>query len=318
MEQSGDRSGETKLLRRDFLKTSAALFYRGSSVSNYGYLPPILPSPVPSLFNTYPELEGSGAGKIVLLYKYIEKILRKSLPAFRQQGPDCTSMAGAMSLDIVQATQNILNKSCWEGRVATEYLHIGGRQLAGKRYSGGVGIEELMTFVVRHGVIFRRKYKFENQVHDFTKYDYTITNKLSKDFPSWLLHEGRKHRVDKVVKITNWDEAVAAIRNLSPVVIGSAVGFDGAKRDKDGFAKPKGKWYHAWSLIGMDDRSKRPGGCLMNSHGEHWVKGPTRHKQPNGSIWVDKDVLNKMLSQYDDSYAICTFRGCKPKKYKLW
>ena len=325
MEQPGERFGDTKLLRRDFLKTSAALLYRGSSVRYYGYLPPILPSPIPSLFNTYPELEGSGAGKIVLLYKYIEKILGKSLPAFLQQGPDCTSMAGGMSLDIIQATQNILHKSCWEGRVATEYLHIGGRQIVGKRYKGGISIESLMTFIVRHGTVFRKKYKFENQVHDFTKYNYTTTtNRLSKDFPSWLLQEGRKHRVDKVVKISTWDEAVAAIRNLSPVVIGSSVGFDGvskysgAKRDKDGFTKPKGKWYHAWSLIGVDDKSKRPGGCLMNSHGEHWVKGPIRHKQPNGSIWVDKDVLNKMLAQYGDSYAICTFQGCKPKKYKLW
>lgn len=315
------------MLRRDFLKTSAVMLlpsFRGSSVRNYGYLPPILPSPVPTLFNTYPGLEGSGAGKIVLLYKYIEKVLGKSLPAYLQKGPDCTSMAGAMSLDITQAIQNILHKSCWEGRVATEYLHIGGRQLVAKRYSGGVGIEELMTFIVRHGAVFRRKYKFENQIYDFTKYDYTTTNRLSKDFPSWLLGEGRKHRVDKVVKITTWDEACAAIRNLQPVVIGSSVGFDGvskysgAKRDKDGFVKPKGKWYHAWALIGIDDKSKRPGGCLMNSHGENWVKGPTRHKQPNGSIWVDKDVLSKMLSQYDDCFSICTFQGCKPKKYKLW
>ncbi len=306
------------MLRRDFLKTSAALFYRGSSVRYYGYLPPILPSPAPSLFEAYPELEGSGDGKIVLLYKYIEKILGKSLPAYLQKGPDCTSMASGVSLDIIQAIQNILHKSCWEGRTATEYLHIGGRQIIGKRYSGGVGIDDLMTFIVKYGVVFRKKYKFENQVYDFTKYRYTTTKKLGKDFPSWLAREGRKHCVDKVVKIKNWDEAVAAIRNLSPVVIGSAVGFDGAKRDKDGFVKPRGKWFHAWSLIGIDDRSKRPGGCLMNSHGENWIKGPTRHKQPNGSIWVDKDVLNKMLSQYDDSYAICTFQGCKPKKYRLF
>ena len=311
--------------RRDFLKTSAILFpIGGSTVSNYGWLPPILPSPEPTLFETYPSLEGSGAGRVVLLYKYIEKILKKSYPAYRQQGPDCTSMAGGQGIDFVQAIQATLQKKSWINRAATEYLHIGGRQVIGKRKKGGVGIKEAMTFAATFGIIFRQKYKFENQKFNFTNYDYQNAIALGKDVPDWLLNKGQQHRVGKLVKVSTWREVRDAVRNLYPIVIGSKVGFDGktnwsgALRDKDGFCEPKGTWYHAWLLIGVDDRHKRPGGCLMNSHGENWVKGPTRNKQPNGSIWVGKDVIQEMVSKYNDSYAICDLKGFQPKKYQLW
>lgn len=311
--------------RRDFLKTSAIFFpIGGNTVRNYGWVPPTLPSPEPTLFNVYPRLEGSGAGRVVLLYKYIEKILKKSYPAYLQQGPDCTSIASGQGIDFVQAIQALLQRKSWIKRAATEYLHIGGRQTIGKRKDGGVTIKEAMTFAATFGTLFRQKYELEDQKFNFTNYDYQNAVTLEDGIPSWLLNAGRQYRLGKLVKVSTWREARDAVRNLYPVVIGSDVGFDGvsrwsgAKRDKDGFCEPKGTWYHAWLLVGIDDRHKRPGGCLMNSHGENWVKGPTRNKQPNGSIWVNKEVVHEMVSKYADSYAICDLKGFQPKKYKLW
>ena len=309
------------MLRRDFLKTSVLLLPLGGkpTVTSYGWLPPILPNNIPRFLDTYPCKQGIGKGRVVLLYKYIESILKESLPPHLQKGPDCTSQAGGIGLDILQAIQVVLKKDKWIGKTATEVLHIGSRLTIGGRRQGGVRINELVLFLMRYGILFRKKYINDKNTFNFENYDYGNCIQLGKNgIPNWLLEECKKHQVIKVLKISSWNEARDAIRNLHPIVIGSDVGFDNAKRDSDGFAKPKGRWFHAWALIGIDDRHKRPGGCLISSHGRHWIKGPKRHKQPDGSIWVDKDVLEEMITKYGDSYAFCKLDGLTPVEYNLW
>jgi len=302
--------------RRDFLKTSALYILPGGSpVRNYGWLPPFLPSQEPGFLDTFPQLEGSGKGKVVLLYKYLEAILKQPLIAHKQTGLDCTSHAGGLGIDFVQAIQKLLKRDRWIGKVATEVLHVGALNIIGKRKEGGVTINELLTFLIKYGTVFRRKYK-EN--YDFRTYKYSNCQKLAKLFPKWLLEECKKCQIIKHYKVSNFNEARDAIRDLNPVVIGSNQGFKNTKRDKDGFAKPNGEYYHAWLLIAIDDKFKRPGGCLMSSWGDNWVKGPRRYKQPKGSIWVDKNILNTMLSKFGDSYALCRINGVTPKEYKLW
>jgi len=303
--------------RRDFLKTSVAALVLpgGSPVRNYGWLPPFLPSQEPGFLDTFPQLEGSGNGKIVLLYKYLEAILKQPLIAHKQKGPDCTSHAGGLGIDFLQAIQKVLKRDRWINETATEVLYIGPLNIIGKRKEGGIGIGEFVTFLKKYGTVFRRKYRKD---FNFETYNYDNCKQLLKLFPEWLLEECKKCQIIKAHKVSSWNEAKDAIRSLYPVVIGSDVGFNNAKRDKDGFAKPDGKWYHAWLLIAIDDKFKRPGGCLMSSHGDTWVKGPRRYRQPKGSIWVDKDVLHTMLNKFGDSYALCQLNGLKPKEYKLW
>ncbi len=140
------------MLRRDFLKTTffTPILPRlgGSSAKNFGWLPPLLPSNIPSFLDTYPQFEGVGKGKVVLLYKYIEAVLKKSLSAHKQTGPDCTSHAGGLGVDVLQAIQAVLCKDKWIGKMATEMLHIGGRQIIGGRSSGGVTIAESVNLLM--------------------------------------------------------------------------------------------------------------------------------------------------------------------------
>jgi intein/homing endonuclease len=58
----------------------------------------------------------------------------------------------------------------------------------------------------------------------------------------------------------------------------------------------------------VDDEYKRPGLLCVNSWGEHWIDGPKRHNQPEGSFWVDADDADRMLKQ-QDSYALSNFKG---------
>ncbi len=297
------------MLRREFLKTASVFALPNlPRVRDYGWLPSN--TEAPGFHETFPASVNTGVGRVVLLYKYIEKILGKSLPSHLQTGPDCTSHAGSLSLDCIQAIESILARKQWLSQVATEPMHYGARQVIGGRRSGGVMISEFVKFATEYGMLFRQKYNGA----DYRKYNYQNTKPLTKS----QLKECKTHQLYKAVKVTSWNEARDAIRNLNPIVIGSDVGFNNAKRDKEGFAKPRGTWYHAWALIGIDDRYKRPGGCLMNSHGENWISGPRRNQQPQGSIWVDKDVLDRMLSKYGDCYALCSLKGFQRSRYHLW
>lgn len=281
--------------RRDFLKTIPL------SLSLPGYFNPDKIC-----------MAGKGEGKNIFLYNYVESALCKRIIVQRQLGPDCVSRAGGVGIEFVQAIQHFLNSGVWYGQIATEILHAGtlikicpkSRKRKNINIKGGITIHELILFLKEYGVLFCRKYKDFN----FTNYNYDNVKQLLRGIPPHLLEECKKHSVRTTKKITDWGEAKEAIFNLQPVIIGASVGFDDAERDKDGFAKPKGKWYHAWLLIGIIDKNgERKGGCLLNPHGSNWVKGPKKHGQPDGSIFVDIKVLNKMLSEWGDSYAISNF-----------
>lgn len=271
---------------------------------------------LPGCFNLN-KIYGAGEEerKNIFLYNYVQSALYKKIIAPRQIGPDCVSQAGGMGIEFVQAIQHFLNGGVWYGQIATEMLHAGtliktSQKSRGKieRKSvrdGGITVHELILFLKKYGVLFRRKYKD----FDFTNYNYDNVKRLLKGIPLHLLEECKKHPVQTAIKVTSWDEAKNAIFNLQPVIIGASVGFNDAKRDKDGFAKPKGKWYHAWLLIGIIDKDgERKGGCLISSHGPNWIKGPKTYGQPDGSFFVDATVLTKMLSEWGSSYAISDFK----------
>lgn len=302
--------------RREFLKTAA--FFPFASISlpkDFGYLPPVKPNNLPTFSEVYPKVE-DGKGKVSLLYPYLEKVLAvSSLKSHAQTGPDCVSQATGLSNDITAAIQILLRNERFNGKIATEWIHFGGRCVIGgsRNINGGAHIVNACKFIQDYGVIFRKKY----QKIDFTNYKFRKSNfKNINDWPE-LLKEASKHKMGTLTKISNWKEARAALRNLAPVVLGSSLGFNGAKRDSQGFAQPSGSWYHAWMIMGFDDRFKRKGGLLMNSHGV-WVQGPRRHHQPNGSIWVDIDVLDEMISKMDDAYALSDYVGTKPIKFPLY
>src|SRR5690606_2339105 len=81
--------------------------------------------------------------------------------------------------------------------------------------------------------------------------------------------------------------------NGYPVVIGSNFGFKGQDRD-GGYLRPRGSWAHAMVFTGFDDESSRKGALCENSWGANWVKGEKLHDQPDGSFWVDADVVEDM------------------------
>ncbi len=307
--------------RRNFLINSTAfalgLGIGSSAPRQYGWRPPSMPDTVTPRFSSqYRAVEGKGKDSVSLIYKYYQSDRGRQLKPFFQTGPDCTSNAGGMGIELIEVLQHLFKNSRYVGPIATEFLHVGARQIIGGRSSGGVSISESVKFMRDYGVLFRQDY----EVIDFTEYNYSNTYTLSGGIDPLLIEECKKHKIETATLVSTWDEARDAIASLQPVMIGSMVGFeytDTLKRDKDGFVQPNGKWAHAWLLIGIDD-GIRPGGCLISSWGENWVKGPKRHGQPEGSIWIDRPVLELMLSEYGDSYAINTLTNLGKTDYKIW
>lgn len=311
--------------RRNFLKTAAA-FALGTGIgightsNQFGWRPPSKPDVItPKFANSHSAVVGQGEDRISLIYKYYQ--MGKQIPLFplNQQGPDCTSKASGMGVELVEILQYLFKQSTYKGPIATEILHIGGRSVVGGRNYGGVAISETVEFMREYGVLFRKDYS----IMDFTHYNYNKCVIMGNKIPEPLLKECSKHKIKTATFVSTWDEARDAISSLQPVILGSMVGFDPPRnvniltRDRDGFAEPNGSWAHAWLLIGIKD-SGRKGGCILSSWGKNWVKGPKGYNQPDGSIWVDKKVLEQMISKYGDCYAINTLTNLEKEDYRIW
>ena len=273
------------LNRRQLLKLIPGTLIPGTLIPNafastkdFGYLPkqlgPLMPKASMPL-----------GPRVALLYQY-----KRIIPHYQKNNPDCTAHAAAVAVEVLNSIEHYLLGKLLLGEVSTEWLYAKALEKIGKK-RGGTAVDDTVD-VLKEGFLWRKKYSNI----DLSTYNFKNWKKLSTLVPT--------SKVIESTRVTSWIEANDAIKKLQPVIIGSAVGFDDAVRDSMGFIKPKGKWFHAWCLIGIDDRFHRPGGLLLSSHGPKWPGGPKRHNQPNGTAWVDAEVLDKMLSKYGDSFAI--------------
>ncbi len=215
--------------------------------------------------------------RVVLLHKYTDIEAH-----FQGRNPDCTAHASAVAVEVLNAIEHILFNAPLPRKVRVAYLH----NKATMPGQEGAAVEDAIA-VLKKGFLWRTEpYKY---------------NPRKRDWPS------PDARIKTAQRITSFAQAANAIKSLQPIIISSSVSFKGARLDEDGFIRPsrKSNWGHAWCMIGVDDRFRRPGGLLLSSWGPNWPEGVgSRHNQPRGSAWVDASVLDQMLSRYGKSYAI--------------
>ena len=133
--------------------------------------------------------------------------------------------------------------------------------------------------------------------------------------PDELESIAKEHPIQSYGLVRSYKEVRDAICNGYPVIFCSGYGFNPecrkcnpGGRDRMGFLKRCGTWYHAMVGCAVDDNPSRPGVCILNSWGREWVRGPKRLQQPDGSFWVDADDIDGMCAE-GDSHAISGFIG---------
>ena len=271
--------------------------------------------PFPVFQDVWQPIKDSGKGKCVLLYDYIRQAAGGKFPARKQTVGDCVAQGAAYAVDAVKSVDIILNKEFeeWVAETATEDLYAGGRVQIGKgriRGDGSIGAWQA-RYVNEYGALPRGKY---GNV-DLTTYSGSKARSWGRSgagVPKSLIPKAKQHPILTVSKVTTYEEVRDLISNGYAVTIASSQGFS-SRRDGEGFAAPKGSWAHQMSILGVDDKHKRPGVLVQNSWGK-WNGGPKRHDQPDGSFWVDADEIERRILKKGDSWAFSGYEGFKPRK----
>lgn len=264
--------------------------------------------PMPTFGQSAPHLAGDGAGKVVLLYEAVRKVVGHDL-IHEQQVGDCVSHGFGLGADVVACVQIATGAGEeWGGEAATEVIYAGSRVEVGGGRIGGDGSVGAWAakWVQDYGVVVRKQYGSINLA--------TYSGQRAREWgrgragvPDELEPIAREHPIKTASLVETYEQARDSLANGYPVAVCSNRGFQ-QRRDADGFARPSGSWAHCMCFIGIDDSFKRPGALCQNSWGSAWISGPKRHEQPEGSFWVDADTVTQMLRERD-SFALSSFVG---------
>lgn len=268
-------------------------------------------------YNGAKVLKDSGRGKIALLHENYAKIVDPDLDSHFQGIGDCVSHGWGLGIDVLQATEIIAGeREKFIAKVATEILYAMSRVEIGRGELGrGDGSQGAWAAEAVRDLGTLHRLKYLDGKYDFTKYNAALAQQLGMPragCPNDLEPIAKEHPVKTVAVVRTYEEARDAIANGYPIPVCSDVGFTDT-RDRDGFARAWGRWSHCMLFCAVDDEYKRPGLLCWNSWGSRWISGPKRHGQPDGSFWVDADVVDRMLRE-GDSYAISGYEGFKTQE----
>jgi hypothetical protein len=321
--------------RRNFLKATGGLF-AGLSVGdlkaavrttrNYGWIPNkqavatwAQKTNNPMFAQQGGHLYGTGVGRRVLLWKFLERAMKQRLIPHDQGIGDCVGQGWGRGVDVLTGVQIYLHgrPERWVAEASTEAIYVLSRMEIGNGKIRGDGSHGVWAAeaVREYGVLLRQAYL--DGKYDFTEYSSARARKWAHKcrtctpwgggLPDELEPIAKEHPIRTTTLITSWEQARDAVANGYPVAVCSNQGFEDT-RDKDGFLAPDGTWFHCMLLAGIDTLSARHGGLLINSWGSNWVDGPTRWNQPAGSFWAEPDVIDSMLKQ-EDSFALSNYKG---------
>lgn len=265
----------------------------------------------------------------VLLYRYLRRAYAERNGGETWQ-PGSQGIGDCVSWGWGGATETLLaiaflegESSRWES-VATESIYGGSRvEAQGKTFGGwsdGSYGSAAAKWMKGWGAAYRLPYPECNV--DLTRYDagrakqWGAYGNGGRDDQGRLDEQCKAHPVKSTALVKTWDEAVAALKNGYPIAVCSSIGFSNV-RDSDGFARAGPTWHHCMYFNGYRG-GKRPGLLCTNSWGK-FNSGPKwPADQPDGSFWVDKSTVERMLAGngYPDSFALSNHVGFPKRKLR--
>lgn len=249
-------------------------------------------------------LKGSGAGKLSLPFKSVERFAPGCFDQEAQKGPDCTSHGARNAVDTARAVEIDIKgePESWLARGATEPIY-GARGHS----QGGMNVGRAATWVVKTGFLLRLKYDFA----DLSKYNFSTGDKWgSRGTPDAAQDEAKKHPCRYQARIRSVEEARDAIHNGYGILCGSKYGTDG-RRDKRGVWKFNDSWNHCMFWGAADDGVVIPDDLyflVVNSWGP-FAKGPMpEYGIPKGSGLVPSKDAEWMIEN-GECWAVGDFDG---------
>ena len=246
-------------------------------------------------------------GVRAMLWEVVRKVLGKDTENFAQLIGDCTSFGCKNCLEYVQATDIARGVfETWKP-IFPPYCYGAGRVLTGndpRDWGDGAVASWLADGVTKFGSISR----IDNNCPPYSA-------KVAKQWgysgpPKEFVVIGKQHLAQPPTLVRTWDDVLRALANGYPISIASNVGFDMQARS-DGFMHRSGHWNHNMSLVGVDDSSNDPYGCILNSwadaHG-HIIDFVTKEQWPIGTLRVRKNDIIAIIEQ-GDSWAYPGFNG---------
>jgi hypothetical protein len=249
---------------------------------------------------------------------------------------DCVSWGWELGTTIAVAVDihQRFSPYVWPGEFATEPYYGGARVEArgirrGGRSDGAVGAYAA-KFGIKWGALARIDWSKQtgNAEHNLTQY----SGKKAKDWGDWGCGgQWDKDALDNLAKlfglteapqVNSFDQAAQCIESGFPIAVCSSQGLSD-KRDKYGFVRGQGIWYHCMVFSGL--RYDRPGLLDTNSWGNSWGLGNFYVNTQTGEVidywpevqkcsaWVDASTCDKMLRQ-GDSYAVCGINGLQRRE----
>jgi len=345
-----DRRTALKAIGVGAFAVAPALGSDDKNVEDYGARPSSEPqivraNRVPRFYDRFKPFKGiSTLGRNVFLYKNLQKELG-DFDAY-YQGPaedgspgegDCVGQSSAMGVNVLAATDihELKQREKWVAECSVEMNYAGGRVEIGNlgggtlRGRGGSHGEWQARYLKEFGVLHRKEYRVDDNHIDLRGYHPGRSRKYrDAGVPDWLEAIAKDHPVKEITQVRSGREALDAVSARQVVIMCSSYAVHD-KRDADGFAEPyldgqtrrgwrtfssRYQWWHAQLLTAAILEGKRIGGTIQNSHGNDWISGPRPNDMPHGSYNVELPVLDLMVTDWFDCWALGSYHGHESKK----
>jgi hypothetical protein len=151
--------------------------------------------------------------------------------------------------------------------------------------------------------------------YDLSRYEASRARAWGRSgVPNELEPTAAQHPVKSTALVRSAEEIKRALLQGYTVPVCSDQGFR-MERDRDGFCRPQGTWYHCMAIIGY--RSDRNAFFILNSWGDEAHTGPVWPADaPKAGFWADWNTVDRMARQ-GDTFALSDATGFPMRKMPL-
>lgn len=247
------------------------------------------------------------------LWDFAKKVTGDHLPNYRQEIGDCVSFGAKNAVQYLTCVQIAQGGRLEYHHVFPPWIYgtsrhdIGGDRLGNSDGSLGSWAAEAVRTL---GILFADD-------EGVPPYGGRVASQWGSRSgpPREFYAVAKDNPVKTTAKVSNFNEAAAALSNGYPVTIASDVGFAGNNmqgRVSNGkcMESASGSWGHQMVLIGVDMSDRTV--FVLNSWGSDlWSNQPDG--APPGGFWINERDANRILGQ-DDSWAFSQFDGFPAQK----